>query len=479
MEKLASMQQLLMRSRRLPWIIIGLTLLVLGGTVFVARQQLRRGIREQIIGRDGHVLHAVAQMHLDLETAASGDSAPDVSQQLNVVLKTSRLGGVMGARLFDPNGRFVQAFDFDVLEANLNPADLRTLKQLDPVSRFGDAVPFSKNFLPRNATNHPVAPLLEVNIPLHARGSDRLLGIAQFLIEGESVAAEFKRLDRHLTLESIAAFSVSGALLVAALRWAFRRLRHAHDLLGARTGQLLQANQELALAAKTSALGAVSAHLIHGLKNPLSGLQSFVTGHAASDFQRTGEEWDQAVTSTRRMQAMISEVVNVLREEESGVQYEVTLAELAGLIASRAQPLASEMGVTFSVRRDADAILPNRAANLVSLILVNLVQNALESTTAGKSVDLHFASTENHLTFEVRDEGPGFPEEMAQNIFLPCRSTRKGGSGIGLAISKQLANHLGAGLELKRNSSRGCVLALNLPRKLCSGKISMEIAAHP
>src|SRR6185503_15056499 len=320
MEKFASIQQLLLRSRRLPWLVVALTLLILGGTIFLARQQLRDRVRDQLVGRDAEVMHAVAQMYLD--EAMKDNSILDNDQQMNVVLKTSRLSGVMGARRFDADGHFIEAFDFDVLEANLDPADLPFLKrELRPVSRFHPAIPFSKNFLPRDRSkSDPVAPMLEVNIPLHLRKSDQLLGIAQFLIEGESIAAEFARLDRNLARQSIVAFVVSGAVLVIALAWAFRRLHRAHDSLAARTDQLLQANQELSLAARTSALGAVSAHLIHGLKNPLSGLQNFVANCSATGQQMEGE-WEEAVASTRRMQSMINEVVNVLREEESGAQY--------------------------------------------------------------------------------------------------------------------------------------------------------------
>ncbi len=477
MEKLATIQQLLLRSRRLPWVIIALTLVILGGTIFVARQQLRDKVRDQLVGRDAEVLHAVAQMYLD--EAAKDDPMPGSDQQMTVALKTSRLSGVMGARLFDANGRFLDAFDFDVLEANLNPADLPLLKkEIRPVSRFHPALRFSKNFLPRDRSNtDPVAPLLEVNIPLHLRKSEQLLGIAQFLIEGESIAAEFARLDRNLTRQSVAAFAVSGAVLIITLGWVFRRLHRAHDLLAARTDQLLQANQELSLAARTSALGAVSAHLIHGLKNPLAGLQDFVANRSATSQQMEGE-WEEAIASTRRMQSMINEVVNVLREEESGVRYEVTLAELTEIITSRVQPLARETTVAFTVRCDAGAILSNRVANLVALILVNLVQNSLQSTPAGKSVSLHFSETEEHLNCEVRDEGSGLPEELKQNLFAPCRSSRKGGSGIGLAISKQLANHLGAGLELKSSTNCGCVFALTLPLALCVGNGPMEVAAR-
>jgi nitrogen-specific signal transduction histidine kinase len=52
---------------------------------------------------------------------------------------------------------------------------------------------------------------------------------------------------------------------------------------------------------------------------------------------------------------------------------------------------------------------------------------------------------------------------LREQIFLPCKSTREGGSGIGLAISKQIADHLGAKLQLVESSSNGCVFLLQMP----------------
>src|SRR5205809_5264686 len=113
------------------------------------------------------------------------------------------------------------------------------------------------------------------------------------------------------------------------ITWAFRRLRQAHQLLAERTGSLLRANQELALAAKTSAVGAITSHLIHGLKNPLSGLQNLVANLASADADSPDADWQQAIVATRRMQSLINQAANVLREEEGSVQLQITLPELA------------------------------------------------------------------------------------------------------------------------------------------------------
>src|SRR5207245_6466890 len=118
-------------------------------------------------------------------------------------------------------------------------------------------------------------------------------GIAQFIIEGQSIAAEFAHLNRHLAIQGLIAFFVGGGILVIAIAWAFRRLRQAHRLLAERTNSLLRANQELALAAKSSAVGAITSHLIHGLKNPLSGLQSYVSNLAPAEAEAPETDWHQ------------------------------------------------------------------------------------------------------------------------------------------------------------------------------------------
>jgi signal transduction histidine kinase len=101
------------------------------------------------------------------------------------------------------------------------------------------------------------------------------------------------------------------------------------------------------------------------------------------------------------------------------------------------------------------------------LILTNLIENAIEATPAGDTVTLSAARESGRLRFRVRDKGSGFPAHLREHLFLPCKSTREGGSGIGLAISKQIADHLGAKLELAESSTLGCEFVLELPVSAC------------
>jgi signal transduction histidine kinase len=127
----------------------------------------------------------------------------------------------------------------------------------------------------------------------------------------------------------------------------------------------------------------------------------------------------------------------------------------------------------------AEGMLTNREANLVLLILENLIQNAFQATPEGKSVRLNMVEENGTVQCDVLDEGTGLPAEVKARLFSPCRSTKPGGSGIGLAISKQLATQIGAALELKSASSGGCVFRLSLPRKTAAAPSLATTEAVP
>lgn len=462
MERVLHLQKLILQSQRLPWIVILVTLAILAGVIALTMEQTRGRIRAQISGRDAEVLNAVAQMQMPASDSAElVGSVEDSANQLTVILQTSRLGGVLGARLFDTNGTFVGSFPEDLQEVPVAGSELAILRQLRPTTRFRDDAKLSEMFLALETETEPKVALLEVNVPLHLPAEKRLVGIAQFIIEGHSIAEEFRRLDRNLWTQALMAFVPAALLLSAAILWAFRRLSHAHRLLAERTQTLLRANQELTLAAKTSAVGAVTSHLIHGLKNPLAGLQTFVASLGAAVADRPDTDLQHAIATTRRMQAMINEVVSVLREEEGAGHYEIPIAELVEMIAGKVRPLCRERNIEFNTALHAPAVLPNRAANLVALILANLVQNAIEATPSGGVVQLRLDFEQGRLVCSIQDQGDGFPTD--RSAFSPCQSTKEGGSGIGLAISKQLATHLGAELELRHSSSAGSLFALSIP----------------
>src|SRR5688572_2927173 len=193
MEPLVRFPHQRFRSRRLPVMIVALTLAVFGASIWVGTVLLRKNIRAQMVGRDADILHAVAIMHqIDQGGGASlGAELEETAIQLNVALKISELKGVIATRLYDAQGAFTLSFPAHVPEAPLRTGDLAKLKSLIPGSRFYPEASLAPYLITASEQTPKVAPLLEVNIPLHRQDDTKLLGVAQFVIDGQAIAAEF------------------------------------------------------------------------------------------------------------------------------------------------------------------------------------------------------------------------------------------------------------------------------------------------
>jgi C4-dicarboxylate-specific signal transduction histidine kinase len=327
-------------------------------------------------------------------------------------------------------------------------------------------------YLPSFATGRvDRVPILEVTVPLQRQDSEELIGAAQFLVDGQGIASEYRALDRHLAGLAGQTFLIAAFLLGLILWIVFRRIERLNQQLATQNRDLSRANQELSLAARTAALGAVSAHLMHGLKNPLASLSQYVREHALEGEGNSAgqaEEWRDAVAATRRMQALVEHTTEVLADSRGDAVYEVAINEMVAEVKRRTLAQARQRGVRLSFVVAVNEPVSSRIANLAQLILVNLTENAIQATLTGGTVAIEVRAENQNLLFQVRDEGPGFPEHLRSRLFLPCPSTREGGSGIGLCICKQLADHMEATLELHPSPGGGCIFTLGISRATAS-----------
>ena len=436
-------------NRWLPLIGILLALLLLAGAVIHTRNLVRNEFGDQLARRDATLLASLLEQRLrNVE-----DEAPD--DPLFAILETAsltNLPGVMSVGLFDTNGIYLDGLPAFATDLDLSETDVQELNRGQRVSRFEYLPNLDEEFLlPPQVDPGPKGfPVLEVILPL-PDSSGAQAGMARFLMQADSLAEEFDAMDRTLRRQALIAFILAGLAMTVGLAFVFHRLVETQR-------QLVTANRELTLAAKTAAVGAVMSHLLHGLKNPLAGLQQFVTAQATVPEL----DWADAKDSTRRMRTMIDDVTRLLREDSGLVSYEITPAELLEQLQRRLTPLAREQEVDLELDCQCGNLLPNRTANLVTLILENLATNALQATPEGRKVVLSAHPEEHWIRFRVHDQGTGLPDSVRHRLFTPTLSTKDGGTGLGLALSRQLARILGAELELEKTGADGSVFSLRL-----------------
>jgi two-component system, NtrC family, nitrogen regulation sensor histidine kinase NtrY len=96
-------------------------------------------------------------------------------------------------------------------------------------------------------------------------------------------------------------------------------------------------------------------------------------------------------------------------------------------------------------------------------LLINLLHNAVDAALeTGGGVRVGWEHEDGYIEVWVQDDGPGIPNPT--NLFVPFFTTKQGGSGIGLVLSRQIAEAHGGSLTLEnRESKRGCEARLRLP----------------
>ncbi|HZL11655.1 MAG TPA: ATP-binding protein [Prolixibacteraceae bacterium] len=101
--------------------------------------------------------------------------------------------------------------------------------------------------------------------------------------------------------------------------------------------------------------------------------------------------------------------------------------------------------------------------NLISQVLLNLVKNALEAiekTPEGKIQIVAGFAANNRPEISVKDNGPGIPKEIAEQIFVPFFTTREKGSGIGLSLSRQIMRLHGGSLQVRSVPNKETIFTL-------------------
>jgi signal transduction histidine kinase len=442
--------------------ITGALLVVTFGAMLVRfRAELRDEIHRKIIERDAAILYPVALQQLIESGVTNGDpdDSPTANDLLTPVLKTFQ--GLLAVAIFDPEGNPLQYLPPSLLLAEIPPADYPRLLAMEHISRYHPEFPLDRYFAGIGGPPETRRiPMLEVLLPLPGRDTSHPVGFVQYYIDASPIAQELAEIDRQIYQQTASILGLGAVLITAIMLVAYFLLNRAQRLIAERNTRLVRANFELTLAAKASALGQITSHLIHGLQGPVAGLRAVV---ASRDTAHATEDWQTAAGYTERMQMMIHETVALLGDAGAQTTYELSGGELANTIRQRNAPTAEKKGVALSVEEGFHAQIDSHRGSLLCLIATNLVENAIAVTPPGQPVRVALRHRDGAVTLVVVDRGPGIPEAVRAHLFEPGRSGRPGGSGLGLAISHLLARQIGAELTLESTGSEGTTFRVKLP----------------
>jgi signal transduction histidine kinase len=254
------------------------------------------------------------------------------------------------------------------------------------------------------------------------------------------------------------------------------RVVHAADLQRARLLDREQVARQEAEGAN-QAKGNFLAVMSHELRTPLSAIIGYeelladgITG-PVTDAQR--QQLGRIKASARHLLQLIDEILTFSRAEAGReevltetVPVSSVVDEAVGLVA----PLADDKGVALGVTSPPPTLSARTDPRKVRQILVNLLSNAVKFTEPGGRVTLDVGAGDGRMQFTVSDSGIGIPAEHLERIFDPFwqveqqPTRRAGGTGLGLSVSRRLAQMMGGDIAVRSAVGRGSTFIVTLPR---------------
>ncbi len=431
---------------------------ILSALVIWFRSDLREEIHLKIVERDAAVLYPMA-----LQQLSEGDEGgpPGAASPLTALLKSARQKGMLAVAVFDRDGNTIESVPATQLFVELPTDDFLRLQRGAPISRYHPAFPLDQYFTGVSPERRQ-EPVLEVLLPLPGPSPEVVRGFVRYFIDARPLSEELALIDARINRQTAVTLMVGMVLIAAVVALAAFSVQRAQRTIAERNERLTRANFELTLAAKASAVGQITSHLIHGLQGSVEGLRAVVAGH---DAEPAGSAWVSAAGYTERLQTMIRETIALLGDVSANASYELSGRDLAATIRERNKAAAAEKGVVLEVDGGFDATLNSHRGSLLCLIASNLVQNAIIATAPGRRVSVSLANAGWSIVLTVRDEGAGIPEEVQKHLFKPGRTGRAGGSGLGLAISRLLARQIGAEMVLLSTGVEGTTFRVTMARQ--------------
>ena len=235
--------------------------------------------------------------------------------------------------------------------------------------------------------------------------------------------------------------------------------------------QLARANEELK--ELDEAKSRFFANVTHELRTPLTLLLGPIDSLRAEEVDPARAQLLAAMsTNARRLLRQVDALLEGARLESGRLRLEPRpghLGQLLAELAAAAAPHAERRGLTL--RTEGLDTLPESIfdAERVETIAANLLSNAVKFTPSGGHVTIRAEAAGERIAFEVEDDGPGIPEDQLEKIFDrfhqvdAVQSRIEGGTGLGLALARELARLHGGDVTVRSTPGRGSTFRVELP----------------
>ena len=218
----------------------------------------------------------------------------------------------------------------------------------------------------------------------------------------------------------------------------------------------------------------MAAAIAHELRNPLAIIQANLEAMLDGIRPLSAEEVADVHRETQLLSRLVTDLRDLSLVETGQLPLRKELTDLSALVhtsVARFSSQAEEKSVRLTVEASEDSPRADVDQDRVDQVLGNLLDNALRHTPSGGEVMVRLQpdARRGEVRVNVRDTGPGIPEEHLPNVFERfyradlARTRTDGGSGIGLAVVKQLVEAHGGRVWAESQPGKGATFSFVLP----------------
>ena len=223
--------------------------------------------------------------------------------------------------------------------------------------------------------------------------------------------------------------------------------------------------RQLQIADRLAAISKVSGGVAHEVKNPLNAILLHVEvarAKLASGDTDVGPQMEIIAREILRLDRVVKTFLDFARP----VELNLTVAPLDGLvgeIVELARPQAAAARIRVEVRQQAESAEVRVDRDLLKQAMLNVAMNAIQAMPDGGELRFDSSATAETAEIRISDTGSGIPAELRDKIFRLYFTTRKEGSGIGLAMTFRIVQLHDGTIDFTSEAGKGTTFAISLP----------------
>lgn len=274
----------------------------------------------------------------------------------------------------------------------------------------------------------------------------------------------------------------SGKRVQVSLDFVQERMSQIGALLIMRdTESVRRIGDEIEMSRRLSASGRLTRGVAHEVKNPINAIVlhlQLLQNKLAQEEPDTRRHMDIIDSEIRRLDRVIQTLVDFTRPRELHLE-EVDLRNLLDDVAQLAAPDAEQHGVTIE-RHMPESPLPVKVdVDLMKQAFLNVVINGVQAMPSGGLLTISVRRDNDIAVAEVQDQGGGIPKDLHDKVFELYFTTKKEGSGIGLAQTYQILQWHYGSVDFESAETTGTIFRFQLPAVGPPSQGSSDFEADP